>query len=186
MVKTKKCFDSDSIAQFLYKQYNKTCVMKNILYGLAVLSFLICSCGIQNKTASIASDAVEEEAPVRIANDSLEYEVTIIDPGFTAYLASVALPESFYSLDFLESRNQVYVTNWNIRAQNPMQYDYNIYENIIDYQPNIDYGLEVNYKLFWYFQFAQRKYGMRLSGFRIYGPGGGVLPYRQRNARINN
>ena len=40
----------------------------------------------------------------------------------------------------------------------------NVYENIIDYQPNIDYGYEVNYKLFNYFLFAQRKYKMSLGG----------------------
>ena len=29
---------------------------------------------------------------------------------------------------------------------------------------NIDYGMDVNYKLFNYFQFAQQKYKMRLDG----------------------
>jgi uncharacterized protein YceK len=151
--------------------------MKKLIYSLAVLSLFFSSCGTQNKTASV-SDTTEEEPPVRIANDSLEYELIIIDLGFTAYLNSVALPMSFYSQDFLESRNQLYVTTWNIRAQNPSQFDPNIYENVVNYQSNINYGLEVNYKLFWYFQFAQRKYQMRLGGFRVYGPSGGVMPYR--------
>lgn len=31
----------------------------------------------------------QKEQPVRIANDSLEYEIIIIDPGFTAYLQSI-------------------------------------------------------------------------------------------------
>ena len=148
--------------------------MKNIVYIFVVISFLIFSCGTQNKTVA-SSENSQDETPVRVANDSLEYEVIIIDPGFYTYLNSVALPESYYSQSFLETRNQIYVTNWNIRAQNPSQFNPLIYQNIIDYQPQIDYGLDVNYKLFWYFQFAQRKYRMRLGPFRVYGPGGTVM-----------
>ncbi len=159
--------------------------MKNILFSVVTLSVLLCSCGTQNKTASMSNSTEEEEAPVRIANDSLEYEIMIIDPGFTVYLSSVALPIGFYSQNFLELRNNFYVIEWNQRAQNPNSNDFMIYENIIDYQPHINYGLEVNYKLFWYFQFAQRKYGMRLTGYRVYGPGGGSLP-NQQNFRYND
>ncbi len=151
--------------------------MKNLMYVLVFTGLLIIGCGTQNN-AIAAADVLEKEEPVRIANDSLEYEVIIIDIGFTNYLNSVALPMSFYSDNFLATRNQFYVLEWNNRARNPTQFNGNIYENIINYQANIDYGLEVNYKLFWYFQFAQRKYNMRLSSFRIYGPAGGVVPFR--------
>lgn len=140
--------------------------MKKIVYILVVISLLVFSCGTQQKTTT-AQTAKEE--PVRIANDSLEYEIIIIDIGFSSYLASRAKPMSFYSQNFLETRNRVYVSEWNRRAMNPSQYNSNIYENVIDYQSNIDYGLEVNYKLFWYFQFAQEKYKMRLGSFRVYG-----------------
>ena len=34
---------------------------------------------------------------VRIANDELEYEVIIIDPGFSTWLNSTALPRNYYS-----------------------------------------------------------------------------------------
>jgi hypothetical protein len=51
-----------------------------------------------------------------------------------------------------------------MRAQNIGQFNPTIYENLIDYQQNIDYGYEVNYKLFNYFLFAQKKYKMNLGG----------------------
>lgn len=139
--------------------------MKNIIYSLAIISFLIFSCGTPNKAVVKNNDQKEE--PVRIANDSLEYEILIFDIGFNNYLNSIARPMGFYEQRFLESRNIVYVTEWNIRAMNPTRYDPNIYENVIDYQAHIDYGMEVNYKLYNYFQFAQRKYNMRLSSFRV-------------------
>jgi hypothetical protein len=110
------------------------------------------------------SKKIEKETPVRIANDSLSYEVIIIDPGFTAYLKSIAQPKGFYNQSYLEARNRVWVTIWNQRVRNPSQYNQEIYENNIDYQPIIDYGYEVNYQLFNYFLFAQRKYKMTLGG----------------------
>ncbi|WP_410479453.1 DUF6146 family protein [Polaribacter sp. HL-MS24] len=64
----------------------------------------------------------------------------------------------------MELRNRFWVTTWNQRAQNPQLFNENIYENIIDYDFNVDYGYEVNYKLFNYFLFAQRKYKMNLGG----------------------
>ena len=128
-----------------------------ILFTLCLFVYACGSSPIKNKNT-------QKEEPVVIANDSLEYEITIIDIGFNTYLNSVAQPRNFYSQNYLEARNRVYVTNWNLRAQNPTQYNSNIYENIVDYQSNIDYGYEVNYLLFNYFLFAQQKYKMNLGG----------------------
>ncbi|MDY7394478.1 DUF6146 family protein [Aureibaculum sp. 2210JD6-5] len=136
--------------------------MKNLIYILGIFGFLMVGCGTQQTTTTNE----EKEEPVRIANDSLEYEIIIIDPGFNSYLAT-AKPESYYTQSSLETRNRVMVMEWNNRFRSPLQYNSNIYENEIDYQPNIDYGMEVNYKLYQYFQFAQKKYGMRLSSFRV-------------------
>ncbi|QOD60315.1 hypothetical protein H9I45_13335 [Polaribacter haliotis] len=134
-------------------------VLKNILL-LTTFAIFFWACG----SSPIKNGNTEKEQPVVIANDSLEYEVIIIDPGFTSFLYSVAQPEGFYSQEYLEARNRAWVTTWNIRAQSPTQFNNNIYENVVDYQPNIDYGYEVNYKLFNYFLFAQRKYKMSLGG----------------------
>ena len=124
------------------------------------IGIFIWSCG----SSPIKNTTTEKEEPVVIANDSLEYEIIIIDPGFNLYLNTVAQPEGFYSQEYLEARNSVWVTIWNQRVQNPRQFNQNVYENIIDYQPTIDYGYDVNYKLFNYFLFAQRKYKMSLGG----------------------
>tara|TARA_B110000091_G_scaffold120858_1_gene130149 strand:- start:1956 stop:2390 length:435 start_codon:yes stop_codon:yes gene_type:complete len=130
------------------------------LITVVFVGLLFYACGslpIENKNN-------EKEAPVRIANDSLAYEITIIDPGFTAYLGATAQPEGFYNQSYLEARNRVWVTIWNQRFRNPSQFRQDIYENNIEYQPSVDYGYDVNYKLFNYFLFAQRKYKMTLGG----------------------
>jgi hypothetical protein len=124
------------------------------------IGIFLWACG----ASPIKNDTTQKEEPVVIANDSLEYQVIIFDIGFNSFLNSVAKPEGFYSQPYLEARNRAWVINWNNRARNPHQFNANIYENIIDYQATIDYGYEVNYKLFNYFLFAQRKYKMNLGG----------------------
>jgi len=137
--------------------------MKALKYiSLALIVFItFYACG----TSPIKNNSQTKEEPVVIKNDSLEYEIIIIDPGFTAYLNSIARPEGFHSQTFLENRNRMMVPIWNMRALNPTQFNPNIYENQIDYSPHINYGYEVNYKLFNYFMFAQQKYRMRLGSF---------------------
>ncbi len=128
--------------------------MKQLLYIL-VFSVVFASCGTSSKTITkIKSD----ETPVKIENDSLHYEIIIIDNGFNIYLNTVAKPENYYSQQYYETKNKFYVTEWNIRAQNPLRYDDTIYENKIDYDFNVDYGLDVNYKLYNYFKFVEYKY----------------------------
>jgi len=139
--------------------------MKHTLLIL-IICFGIISCNAPKKV-TIKKDATSyvEEDTVRIANDKLEYEIIIIEPGFNTWLLSVAKPEGYYSQEFMEIRNRIFVTEWNIRVLQPQRYDPNLYELEIDYQPNIDYGYEVNYKLYNYFIYFQLYYKQQLSGF---------------------
>ena len=139
---------------------NKILILRHLykFVGLLILSILIYAC-----SSSPLKKGTSKEEPVVISNDSLEYEVIIFDIGFNTYLNSIAKPIGYYSQNYLENWNQIYVTNWNIRAQNPENFNADLYQNIIDYSRLIDYGMEVNYKLFNYFEFAQQKYNMRLD-----------------------
>ena len=125
--------------------------------NISIILLVSCSSISKNK-----QDGLKEE-PVVIKNDSVEYEITIIDPGFNNFLVTVARPPGYHSQIFLENKNRFYVSIWNSRVNNPARFNPNIYENIILYDPNVDYGYDVNYKLFNYFEFAQQKYRMRLQ-----------------------
>lgn len=107
----------------------------------------------------------EEGSAHTIDNNEVEYEITIIDPGFNTWLVSIAKPEGYYSQSYLESRNAIYVTEWNSRVLQPLRYDPNLYELQISYDANVDYGYDVNYQLYNYFIYFQRKYNQRLSAF---------------------
>ena len=143
--------------------------MKKIVYLIVALIFIYSCATRQNgnkMTETIAtSDTVQAKNndTVRIANDSLEYEMIIIDPGFNTFLNSIAKPEGYYSQNYLENKNQFLVVDYNQRVQQPFRYDPNLYEQQINYDPQIDYGYDVNYKLYYYFVFFSRKYNQRFS-----------------------
>lgn len=128
-----------------------------IFLGLAIFLFI----GNCNTPKKISNSKIKEE-PVVIKNDSLEYEIIILDIGFNQYLNTIAQPVGYYTQAYLENRNRFLVPIWNSRVSDPTRFNPNIYQNIIDYNANINYGYDVNYKLFNYFQFAQRKYRMTL------------------------
>ena len=138
--------------------------MKKLIAVLILLAFIV-SCKATDKTPTLKKNvATTEQDTVRIANDELEYEIIIIEPGFEAWLARIAKKEGYYSQEYLEGRNQIYVAEWNRRVLQPSVYDSNLYEVQIDYNPLIDYGYEVNYKLYNYFIYFQLQYKQQLSG----------------------
>jgi hypothetical protein len=139
--------------------------MKNFIYLLLVLGIII-GCNT-SKDLTNTSNTIEKETKVndtiRIANDELEYEIIIIEPGFQSWLASTARPKWYHSQTYLENRNIIYVNEWNSRFRQPMRYSRDLYELPIDYSSNIDYGYDVNYQLYNYFIFFQLKYKQQLG-----------------------
>ncbi|MDU8886922.1 DUF6146 family protein [Yeosuana sp. MJ-SS3] len=138
--------------------------MKTFVFILFVGVFFI-GCNstkdINNRNQEIVS--YTDNDTISISNEELEYEIIIIEPGFNAWLVSTAKPEGFYSQQYLENKNIFYVTEWNIRASQPLNYNPNLYEMQIDYRSGIDYGYEVNYKLYNYFVYFQIKYNQELG-----------------------
>jgi hypothetical protein len=137
--------------------------MKYLIYVL-IIGLGIYSCSSPKERTMDADDnAVVQNDTVRIANDSLEYEIIIIDPGFGYFINAVAKPEGYYTQSYLENKNRFLVSDYNQRVRMPQRYDPKIYEQEINYDPNIDYGYEVNYKLYNYFVYLSRKYNQRFS-----------------------
>lgn len=137
---------------------------KYIFIGLFLA--LLSSCSTQKNSSSTVVDSIpKNNDTIRIANDVLEYEVIIIEPRFNSWLVSQARPRGYYSESYLESRNKLYVMEWNNRVMQTQQYNTNLYELRIDYDSNIHYGYEVNYLIYNYFIFFQLNYKQQLAGF---------------------
>lgn len=134
---------------------------------IIVLSFFIISCSTSyNPKTQTADNNTAVNDTVRIANDEIEYEVIIIEPGFNAWLASRAMPRDYYSQSYLEARNNVWVIEYNSRVLQSFRYDPNLYPMQIDYRRGIDYGYEVNYLLYNYLVYFQLTYKQKLGGFQ--------------------
>ncbi|AWK05170.1 hypothetical protein HYN56_13380 [Flavobacterium crocinum] len=139
--------------------------MKKCISILIVLATIIACSTTSQKIASNDNVPNKKQGDtIRIANDSLEYEVIIIDNGFNTWLASRALPRNYYSLAYLENKNYLYVTEWNNRVLQPQRYNPNLYEMSIDYRPDIHYGYEVNYLIYNYMIYFQNTYKQKLWG----------------------
>ena len=96
---------------------------------------------------------------IRIANDDLEYEIMIFEPGFEAWLVTQP-PMGHYGVSYLETRNKLLILEYNNRVFQDRSRQ--LYEQEINYESNLHYGLEVNYLLFNYFTFFQQKYKQKL------------------------
>lgn len=127
------------------------------LFFLLILSLLLLQCGAPKQTTDIT------KKPVTIANDSLEYDIVIVDIGFDHYLNTIAKPMNFYSQTYYEQKNRLYVTAWNQRVRTSRTGKWSqVFENEIDYDVKINYGIELNYKLYNYFKFVEQQYQIKL------------------------
>jgi len=137
--------------------------MKQFMLFLLVFGTII---GCKTKSISnpsTISNSVKGDT-VTIANKDLEYEVIIIDPGFTNWLYSKAYQRGFHDESYLESKNRFYVSEWNRRVLQPQRYNPNLYEMQINYDPSIHYGYEVNYLIYNYMIYFQNTYKQNLYG----------------------
>jgi hypothetical protein len=132
---------------YLYRK-QKMKAMKNLL--IAIIIIILAACAVQKRTARVTIDNGEPAVP-----DSTEYALIILDPGFETWFLTQARPMWYHSQSYLESWNRQYVTAWNSKAMSGRNSRY--FETFIDYQPHVDYGLELNHKLFYYFQYVEKK-----------------------------
>lgn len=135
--------------------------MKYLIIASFIL-FSLFSCNTK-KTAisnnSSDSPSLISNDTIIIANPQLEYEILIFEPGFQSWIATQP-PMGHYGIYHLESKNRLFVLEYNNRV---IQYKTrDLYEQEINYDPNVKYGLEVNYLLYNYFIYFQYKYKQKL------------------------
>ena len=139
--------------------------MKRIFLLLFALVTILIACTASQDKMSFDDKPKLESDTIRISNEKLEYEVLIFDVGFSSWFNSFAKPRNYYSQSYLESRNRVWVLEWNRRTIQATKYNADMYALSIDYQQNIDYGYEVNYMLYYYLVYFQLTNNQRLGGF---------------------
>lgn len=125
---------------------------------LPIVLFLFVGCAQQN----IPADAKPQFKTEKSSDDEEKWEVIVFDPQYETYLVSVARPKAMFSNAFLQARNQLLVSDWNSRyysGRNP-----NFYEVAIDYDPQENYDLDFNYRLYQFFAYLNYRYGVNFQG----------------------
>lgn len=137
-------------------------------------AFFILLIGLLSACAAGRANIDQPEAPNLVKNENgeeEEYELIIIDPGYQTWFMAHSKPINFYSPSYYELWNQRYVAAWNEKVNQQAYYNSANYpfENRIEYNPNIDYGADLNYELYWYFRYIQHLYGARYNfpGFTV-------------------
>ena len=136
-----------------------------IVSFLIVISAVFMSCNVPKTSKSFSEKPWLSSDTIRIQNEEIEYDVIIIDAGFQSWFNSYAKPKNYFSQSYMESRNKIWVLEWNRRAMQPTMYNPNLYEMTINYQNNINYGYDVNYMIYNYLVCFQLKNNEKLGGF---------------------
>jgi len=93
-----------------------------------------------------------------------EYEVVVFDPGFENWFATTWNPARDRSVDYYSYWNNLYASAWNYKATRPHYSQF--FTNVIQYEPTIDYGIEVERTLYYYFRWVDTKLGIPILDTR--------------------
>ncbi|MDX9908203.1 MAG: DUF6146 family protein [Mariniphaga sp.] len=126
----------------------KTIKQLLFLFLFAAISIII-ACSTQKGIVQIESNKQEVEQ-----KDSTEYELIVFDTRFETWYQLHNSPAKYRSQSYYENWNRQYVSAWNYNAMQPGRRSF--FETIVGYEPNVDYGFELNHKLFYYFQYVER------------------------------
>ena len=121
--------------------------MKKLLFWMGIMVIVV-ACSTQKRITKTVARTIEVET-----DDSLEYELETFDSEFESWYLLHNGPAEYRSKSYYEYWNRQYVSAWNANA---MQHDRkSFFEPIVGYDPTIDYGFELNHKLFYYFQYVE-------------------------------
>ncbi len=125
---------------------NKALKMKYLFISIFFLLIIACS---SQKEISMSNNETNAE------EDSVSYELIILDPGFDVWFLTHSKASWYYSQEYYEHWNSQYVNAWNYKSLGNRYSQ--LLNGIIDYDNFTDYGLEVNHKLFYYFQYVEHE-----------------------------
>jgi len=129
---------------------------------LAIFSVFVWSCSTSSKPST--EDQRPSITTQKKTDSANEWEITVFDAEYETFVATRAQPKSMFTESTLKSRNTILVNEWNNRfysGVNP-----NFYEVAIDYNPNENYGLDFEYRMYQFFAYCNWKYGVRFNGLR--------------------
>ena len=123
--------------------------MKRLIFFSGLIISAVFACKMQRQTVNIEYNQSEEES-----RDSIEYSLETFDTKFETWYALHNSPSHYRAQQYYEGWNRIYVSAWNYNATVPRKNRF--FEYIVGYDPTIDYGFELNHKLFFYFMYVEK------------------------------
>ena len=121
--------------------------MNQKIFWLGII-LLIVACSTQKGLVTVKSNNEGS-----IVEDSLEYELVTFDGKFETWYQMHNSPSMYRSQQYYENWNRQYVSAWNYNAMTGRRNSF--FEPIVGYESTVDYGFELNHKLFYYFQYVE-------------------------------
>lgn len=122
--------------------------MKQNIFWLGII-LLIAACSTQKGLVTVKSNIGESSV-----EDSLEYALETFDGKFESWYQLHNSPAMYRSQQYYENWNRQYVSAWNYNAVSGRKNSF--FEPIVGYEFNVDYGIEINHELFYYFQYVEQ------------------------------
>ncbi len=122
--------------------------MKQNLFWLGII-LLMAACSTQKGLVTVKSTIGESSV-----EDSLEYALETFDGRFESWYQLHNSPAMYRSQQYYENWNRQYVSAWNYNAMSGRKNSF--FEPIVGYEFNVDYGIEINHELFYYFQYVEQ------------------------------
>ena len=125
-------------------------------------AFLIIAAALMIWSCSSNKNTTKTSAVLtQIEQDSTEYELIVIDNHFDQWYQLNYSEAKDRSEDYYRSKNLFAVQTWNEFYRLGKYPD--VIDSYINYQPQLDYGIELNRKLFWYFKYVEDYYKVNLN-----------------------
>ena len=129
---------------------------------ITVFSFVVIlfsACATQKSAATAKNVEVSQD------EEKETYELVVFDPEFESWFTFHSHSTDIRSLEYYKNWNRQYVSDWNSRAMSSR--DLRNFNTTLSFDPDEIDDLEVQRKLFYYFQFVERHLKMKI----LYGPG---------------
>lgn len=138
----------------MYDRFIQNLSLMKPVYLIIMIAFLAWACS-QGREAVKTSAALVPES-----QDSTIYELVINDIHFDNWYLLNYSDAKDRTEEYYHSKNLIAVSNWNYIYRMGQHYD--VIDSYINYEPQLDYGIEVNRRLYWYFAFVEDYYDVKL------------------------
>lgn len=122
--------------------------MRRLLLWIGFL-LIFAACSTQKSAIKVESSSNDG-----IVEDGIEYGMETFDAKFETWYSMQKSPAQNRAQEYYESWNRQYVSVWNNKVMYGSKSSF--FESIIGYDPEVDYGFELNHELFYYFQYVEQ------------------------------